>query len=162
ISLLGKIFTPGIPINKPAEFSGRQELLKTIQEKFATTGQTLVIYGQRGLGKTSLALVAFHKRLIVRHTCSKGSTFQSVFLDILTKLNAQFSTVERGFKQGDSFELGLKDVGKMGWKDEMSEKQSAVAKQTLDPNFVVTRLIVWQSELKAILIDEFQVVSNEE
>jgi hypothetical protein len=162
IGLLGKIFTPGVPIDRPEEFSGRQELLKSIREKFSTKGQTLVIYGHRGLGKTSLTLVAFHKQPIVRHTCRKASTFQSIFLNILSKLNEQFSTVERSSKQSDGLEVGLREFGKFGSKNENSEKESAVAKQTLDPNFVVGKLGPWQSELKAIVIDEFQEVSDPE
>jgi hypothetical protein len=162
IGLLGQIFTPGVPIDRPEEFSGRQELLKTVREKFSTKGQTLVIYGHRGLGKTSLVLVAFHRQPRVRHTCSRASTFQSIFLDILSKLNAQFSTVERSSKQSDGLELSLPEFGKFGSKNENSEKESVVAKQTLNPNFVVGRLAPWQNELKAIIIDEFQEVSDPE
>jgi hypothetical protein len=160
IELLGKIFTPGVPIDRPDLFSGRQDLLKTIREKFSTKGQNLVIYGQRGLGKTSLVLVAFHKRFVARHTCSTQSTFLSIFLDILTELNAQFSTVERSSKQSDGFEIGLKDVAKLATKDESSNKESVVAKQTLDPNFVAMKLRNWQGQLNAIIIDEFQEVRD--
>lgn len=158
IGLLCKIFTPRVPIYKPEEFSGREELLKTMRERLATSGQTLVIYGHRGLGKTSLVLVALHKRPILRHTCSSASTFQTIFRDILTQLDEQFSVVERSSKQGDSFELGVRELGKIGLKDESSEKKTVVAKQTLDPNFVAARLGPWQNELKAIVIDEFQEV----
>jgi AAA domain len=162
ISLLGTIFTPGAPIDRPDLFSGRRELLKTIRETFSTTGQNLVIYGHRGLGKTSLVLVAFHQQSLKRHTCSKDSTFRSIFLDILTELKAQCSTVERSAKEGDAIELGVKEVARLSTKDERSEKESVVAKQTLDPNFVAKKLGHFQQELKAIIIDEFQEVRDSE
>ncbi len=50
-----EIFTPNKPVNVVDLFFGRKELAKSIIESINTPGQHLLLYGDRGVGKSSLA-----------------------------------------------------------------------------------------------------------
>ena len=54
---LPKAFTPHQPISLPGLLSGRLDLLYRIQDSVNTQGLHVVLYGDRGTGKTSLAKV---------------------------------------------------------------------------------------------------------
>jgi len=49
------VFTPGAPVNSKALFSGRADQLRRVIETIPAPGRHPIIYGQRGVGKTSLA-----------------------------------------------------------------------------------------------------------
>jgi hypothetical protein len=53
----GTVFRPRTPINTRELFAGRWEQLMTISDSIAQTGLHIVIFGERGVGKTSLANV---------------------------------------------------------------------------------------------------------
>ena len=56
-SALSKAFTPHQPISLPELLSGRLELLYSVQDSVSTEGLHVVLYGDRGTDKTSLARV---------------------------------------------------------------------------------------------------------
>lgn len=88
-----QLFTPGAPIDEDALFAGRQAQIAQLIEAVLQRGQHGIIYGERGVGKTSLAKT-FKNRLIspikelqaVHINCDPADTFQSlwrkVFLDL--------------------------------------------------------------------------------
>jgi energy-coupling factor transporter ATP-binding protein EcfA2 len=49
------VFTPALPIGDPARFAGRQEQLDAVSLALLSEGTQIVIYGNRGVGKSSLA-----------------------------------------------------------------------------------------------------------
>ena len=52
---LGSVFTPATPVQNADLFSGRSELLLTIADAVNQRGMHCILYGERGVGKTSLA-----------------------------------------------------------------------------------------------------------
>ncbi|MEJ0018861.1 MAG: ATP-binding protein [Acetobacteraceae bacterium] len=56
------VFTPGPPINELAMFVGRQDVVRRLQDIAIERGRHAIIFGERGVGKTSLAAI-FHKQL---------------------------------------------------------------------------------------------------
>ena len=58
-------FTPGPPINEVALFSGRKGVIQRLQDTAVEKARHAIIYGERGVGKTSLANI-FHKQLNTR------------------------------------------------------------------------------------------------
>lgn len=52
---LASAFTPSAPIDTRALFAGRSDQIRTILNAIATRGQHVIIFGERGVGKTSLA-----------------------------------------------------------------------------------------------------------
>lgn len=57
-NLVLNAFRPNSPIDLPRRFAGRRKLVGTLADALASDGSVPVIYGDRGLGKTSLALQA--------------------------------------------------------------------------------------------------------
>ena len=82
--LLGQAFPLARPISNLRQFAGRRELLATAIRAIEERRLHVVLYGDRGMGKTSLlniiSLLAQEARYHVRYTsCSEGSSFDDVF-----------------------------------------------------------------------------------
>lgn len=86
-------FTPGTPINETELFAGRQETIRRLQDTVLEPGRHAVVYGGRGVGKTSLANT-FHKGLnrptrpvlVERINCDIGDTFDSLWRKVFRRL----------------------------------------------------------------------------
>lgn len=83
-TLLSRAFTPAQPVSDLGRFAGRTELLNRMISAVEDQGMHLVVYGDRGIGKTSLlhvlALLAKDARYLVRYaSCSESSTFDNLF-----------------------------------------------------------------------------------
>lgn len=80
-------FSPSAPVKSLESFAGRNDELERITETVLQRGRHAVVYGERGVGKTSLANVLPDKldRLgrfeygVVRHNCSSTPTFRSMW-----------------------------------------------------------------------------------
>lgn len=83
-SLLLTTFSPNAPISRQEVFAGRQAQLRELLDAIRQVGQHAVIYGDRGVGKTSLAMVGqeitrgggYFAALI---TCDSTSTFTRIW-----------------------------------------------------------------------------------
>lgn len=77
-------FTPSQPVSDPAMLAGRGELLQTLIRAIEEQRLHVVLFGDRGTGKTSLlhilAKLAHEARYIVHYApCDEGSNFSDVF-----------------------------------------------------------------------------------
>ena len=59
-----EVFTPGPPISEMDLFAGRRDVIQRLQDITIERGRHAIIFGERGVGKTSLATI-FHKDLNV-------------------------------------------------------------------------------------------------
>ena len=80
----GTVFTPTTPIDVGDMFAGREEQLRQIVDVINQTGQHVILYGERGVGKTSLANIMsghllHHRVLAPRINCDASDTFDSVW-----------------------------------------------------------------------------------
>ena len=55
--MVGRVFSPGAPVDKYALFAGRREQVADVINAINQRGQHVVLFGERGVGKTSLANV---------------------------------------------------------------------------------------------------------
>src|SRR5580692_6075413 len=84
---LSGAFTPSAPVNRLDLFSGRKAQLDRVLNVIFQRGQHAVIYGERGVGKTSLANIISdwlksleqHNYQVVRYNCAATSTFDSIW-----------------------------------------------------------------------------------
>lgn len=83
---IGQLFTPSSPIKLTDLFAGRQKQISQIVEGVAEPGRHVVLYGERGTGKTSLSqvlefLVPSARQTIfyLRKSCSPFDTFDSIW-----------------------------------------------------------------------------------
>jgi predicted GTPase len=57
---LTSAYTPNVPIVTPARFSGRRDALERCRRLLDRPGATLLLFGDRGVGKTSFCNVLLH------------------------------------------------------------------------------------------------------
>jgi len=86
----GEVFTPGSPINGRDLFSGRLDQVNRILDAISQRGFHAVLYGERGIGKTSLSNVlsdflhdAGRTFLLPRVNCDASDNFSSLWRKIL-------------------------------------------------------------------------------
>ena len=94
---LSRVFTPHKPIDLPDLLSGRLPLLYEAEDAINTDGLHLILYGDRGTGKTSLARVMGHVvqqadrvdgRRVLMASCDSSDNYTAiwrrVFQEVLT------------------------------------------------------------------------------
>ena len=92
---LNILLSPSDPIRSPEHLRGRERNLSEIRRNLAVKGRHIFIYGDRGVGKTSLgqtAAIEFHPSTThpVRVACSSGEGFASVIATIAKRVYAEF------------------------------------------------------------------------
>src|SRR5882762_2726926 len=101
-----KIFTPAVPVSERELFSGRIEQLRRVFDAINQRGQHAIIFGERGVGKTSLAniigamLTQSQKTLAPRINCEGGDDFLALAKRILSQINLIQEQQKIGFQHG--------------------------------------------------------------
>lgn len=91
---VGTVFTPRSPVNERDLFAGRIEQLQKVAEAVSQRGSHAVLYGERGVGKTSLSNViadvlglGVGEIIVAKVTCTAADDFatlwQKAFEDVL-------------------------------------------------------------------------------
>ena len=101
----GRVFTPTTPIDERALFAGRRRQLQKVIDAINQKGQHAVIFGERGVGKTSLSnvLSSFLSQqtnilvLSPRVNCDGQDTFESVWKKVLDQITRNDAKQEAGF-----------------------------------------------------------------
>lgn len=94
-SFVGEHFTPAKPISKIEHLHGREKKRREIERAFASPGKHLFVYGDRGVGKTSMARTTAALRANVDAkeipfvSCDKGASF----FDMASNINKEILRV---------------------------------------------------------------------
>ena len=97
--LASQAFNPSGPVSNRELFAGRERQLTDVLGTVGQAGQHAVLFGERGVGKTSLASLThefwtYMQRDMgiysVRFNCSGTDTFQSIWRDIAQLIRDQF------------------------------------------------------------------------
>lgn len=104
-ALIGSAFTPASPVTNQDLFAGRVEQLARLLSLAELSGKHAIIYGDRGVGKTSLARVA-HMLLSVHYmpmyyTCSSLETFSAIWHGVLSETNLSLTERRMGFSSNE-------------------------------------------------------------
>jgi energy-coupling factor transporter ATP-binding protein EcfA2 len=91
MTLVAEAFRPSAPIDRRGLFSGRTDQIAELFSAVAQPGQHAVVYGERGVGKTSLAAVTAELLqssgvLTARTICDSGDDFDSVWRKALGEI----------------------------------------------------------------------------
>jgi hypothetical protein len=92
IANASRVFSPSAPVDKKALFMGRLMEIQQIMQAVSTRGRHAIMFGDRGVGKTSLANIlkdvfsVSGGMKIVRINCSPQDTFRSVWLKALAEI----------------------------------------------------------------------------
>ncbi len=90
----GAVFTPGAPINERELFAGRQDQVLKIIDAVSQRGCHAILYGERGVGKTSLsnmisAFLANRMAFVISRTnCDISDSFSSLWMKALKDIEA--------------------------------------------------------------------------
>lgn len=94
---LGQVFSPSSPIKEVDFFFGRLNQLQKVAEAINKEGQHAILYGERGVGKTSLANImakSYTEVYPVKITCDKTDNFKTIWQRAFE--NIQFSKTITG------------------------------------------------------------------
>mgnify|MGYP000308785720 CR=1 FL=1 len=93
IAALTKIFKPSAPTDDAQLFRGRGSQLESLVTAIQEEGQHAIVFGERGVGKTSLAYMAMtvfqggsHAGLAVRLACAADDDFGSIWQKLVPRL----------------------------------------------------------------------------
>src|SRR5207249_9264125 len=83
-----EVFSPAAPITRRDFFSGRTDQLEHLLDVVAQRGQHAVVYGERGVGKTSLVTVATsglvdRRTITLRVNCDGSDDFISIWRKVV-------------------------------------------------------------------------------
>lgn len=105
---LHQVFTPIQPIQEKDFFRGRLNQLTKIVEALNEKGQHAILYGERGVGKTSLANIMYHSYTNIypiKITCESTHTFQSLWQKAFSKISYSRTIEGVGFVKTKKEEL---------------------------------------------------------
>jgi len=98
---VGRVFTPAAPINETALFSGRRDQVRRVIDGINQRGQHVIIFGERGVGKTSLAnvLTGYLKTVTLapRVNCDGADDYASIWRKVFSEIELTKKTKAVGF-----------------------------------------------------------------
>lgn len=149
--LAGQVFNPNTPVSEKDMFSGRINQIRRVLDAIFQKGQHVIIFGERGVGKTSLANVLSSfvpaptsqgQVLAIRINCDREDTFTSVWTKVFNEMNLIGSKHEIGFAGGT--------------KQTQFSASHFFKNKTISPDEVRVALVqVSINFLPVIIIDEF-------
>jgi Cdc6-like AAA superfamily ATPase len=165
---VGKVFTPNTPVSEMEVFAGRDAQITRILDVIAQTGQHAVLFGERGVGKTSLANLLSdwlyvrdksEQRPIAspRVNCNSADSFDGVWRKVLDRIDLTDS------KRGVGFAASDEDVIKTG--EELLDpryQSDGEHPQSITPD-VVRKVLVGLARycIPIVVIDEFDRLDDE-
>ena len=100
--ILAKVFTPSSPIKEKEFFFGRKYQLELVCDAINSTGQHAVLYGERGVGKTSLSIIMSHAYTNIhpiRIICNDSSSFEDLWKNAFSNIKLSKDHQGIGFTQ---------------------------------------------------------------
>lgn len=157
-SKIREIFTPHIPINNMNSLKGRRSEVQKLFEILTTPGQQALLYGERGVGKSSLAqttaleLTRRCNMQLFLKSCVKSDNFVTVFQKPLQYVNVDIYNLRKNEKGIWGLKTSFGSLARENSNESMGE-----AEKSLSPAFVFEKV----KDLKCLfLIDEFDAIKD--
>jgi len=100
LDAINQLFSPSAPIESFDLFVGRMHELQQVKEAIVERGQHVVMYGGRGVGKTSLANILeelFKNISVIKVTCNRDDNFTTMWVKALKRIRIVTSGSTVGF-----------------------------------------------------------------
>lgn len=108
LGVIGEIYTPSYPIEIKELFSGRTDQLRAVFDFLRQKGKHIIVYGDRGVGKTSFAnvikVICESDKQVAKVSCSTEDTFETLFHNVLSKLTYDYEEAKRKIGFGSEIE----------------------------------------------------------
>ncbi len=159
-----KIFTPSSPISMLSFLKGRNSLLDDIKIAHRRKGASIVLYGERGVGKTSIAKVvsSIIEGENFYYSASASDSFDDIMRTVLLHYSAAWSTESRENSNTNtkSLQPNLQVLaGELGHQKSTTTKDSALLPMSLTPQDVARRLKERNIE-GVIIFDDFERIEK--
>lgn len=148
IQQVGQVYTPASPIEIKGLFSGRHEQLSKVVSFIGQRGYHIIIYGDRGVGKTSFSniiKILFEKPTIqvAKISCNSDDTYTSLWINVFSQLSVKFEMAQ------EAIGFNSKTVSK--------EQNILLSKLIPDDNVDIKRILDLLKLLgqAIIILDEF-------
>lgn len=152
---LNETFTPTQPVKTKEIFAGRQEQLIECLSLANIVGLHGILYGDRGVGKTSIANMVEligslekHDCVVQKIECTSSDTFEALMRQIYARITIQRPQTAVGFSQAD-----LDD-------EEVSLAEIITEKTSFNPKDVAT-VLKQTAGCLLIILDEFDRLDKE-
>lgn len=142
-------FTPAAPIDKKDLFAGRLNQIASIIDAINEKGKHAVIYGERGVGKTSLANILeelIPDRLVLKINCDNSDNYERIWQKILKRMHWSYKQEKMGFTQMTE----LKNI---------SLDELFVPNQQILPDDVIVAFERFPN-LNVLILDEFDRITD--
>ena len=102
----GQVFVPATPVSQDGIFAGRFEQIRRVVDAVNQAGQHAIVFGERGVGKTSLANIIATKLMVndketsiiaPRINCHSNDTFGSIWKKVFSRMYLHRDTQAVGF-----------------------------------------------------------------
>lgn len=161
---LSKYLTPSQTISHQERLHGREKQLEMIRRALRSPGRHIFIYGDRGVGKTSLAKTAAFisqpsSQELALVACDQQGSFADFVQDIAKKLYPEAVAVDRVVSEDTAgLSLGPINIG----KSKSVEKGVIPQISTINDAVEVLRAVVVGYEFEPIvIIDEFDQLADQ-
>lgn len=161
------VFTPHQPIMSVKLFLGRQTEVQKLIEHLNTPGQHALLFGERGVGKSSLANIAAEVLLqdlitgnLIQKRCDSSDSFLSVVAEPLAAVGIDIKVNSSQKSQAEGGKAGLKvpfaEAG-IDTKTSVTETSTDLSSRATSPSWVADKL----SQLNGLfVIDEVDALAN--
>ena len=107
---VGRVFTPAIPVSADDLFAGRKPEIQTVIDSINQAGQHVIVYGERGVGKTSLANVLASylvletgiRPISPRINCDAADTYDRLWRKVFGRIERPVEQYQIGFDSGST------------------------------------------------------------
>ncbi len=163
---ISQVFKPAVPIRERNNFIGRTELLKILDRSLYTPGRQSIVFGERGVGKTSFVNIgielcdSLHDYLLFEYNCSQEDTYHDIIGSILRSTDQLLTTDEYKYTEDHKFDGRLK-IGIAEGGGERTESKEETKKSLIPASFTPNEIVKHYLMGKYILlIDEYDRIES--
>lgn len=162
---LNEVLTLSVPVRTPEKLFGRDKQLETIQLALHSPGRHVFIYGDRGVGKTSLAhtaasLIQSSDNRPITVSCDHDSTLETVIESVISQ-GMMRMPVDR-YKTSATFGLNIPVLKAEARVEERETSRVRSVVNMASAVEALNYLTERYSDNTVIVIDEFDLIRSEE